>query len=138
MPPALRSKLGDPAVDRLLNTFNEELLARVEHSGRHSSRTRSSRKIFIVARACIVNFRTSDADIEAVPELVRLGRQSTLLAETESPSRLTHGRAKCGWKRHRMTFPAEGISGEVSPTVEESVFAPGPRILAFRSFPASQ
>jgi aromatic-L-amino-acid decarboxylase len=87
VPPALRSKLGEPAAERLLNTLNEELLARVEHSGKAFFSNAVIGGKFAL-RACIVNFRTSDADIEAVPELVaELGRQSTLPAETESNRR---------------------------------------------------
>jgi aromatic-L-amino-acid decarboxylase len=74
VPPALRSRVGEPAVEASLNTLNEDLLARVEKSGRAflSNAVIDGRHAL---RACIVNFRTSDADIEALPEIVAsLGR----------------------------------------------------------------
>ena len=69
VPSALRSKLGEPAAEASLNKLNEELLARVEQSGKafFSNAVVGGR---FAMRACIVNFRTSDADIEAVPEIV--------------------------------------------------------------------
>ena len=69
VPTHLRAKLGDPAVEASLNTLNKDLLARVEQSGQafFSNAVVNGR---YAMRACIVNFRTSDADIEAVPELV--------------------------------------------------------------------
>ena len=74
VPPDLRSKLGDPAVEASLNTLNQELLARVEQSGEAFLSNAVIGGKFAM-RACIVNFRTSDADIEAVPEIVAaLGR----------------------------------------------------------------
>ena len=79
VPPDLRLRLGDPAVEASLNKINEALLARVEQSGKafFSNAVIGGR---FALRACIVNFRTSDADIEAVPEIVAaLGRESALL-----------------------------------------------------------
>jgi glutamate/tyrosine decarboxylase-like PLP-dependent enzyme len=69
VPVALRTKTGDPAAEALLNKLNEELLARIEQSGRafFSNAVVGGR---FAMRACIVNFRTSDADIEAVPAMV--------------------------------------------------------------------
>lgn len=76
VPPALRSKLGDPVVEAELNTLNEALLGRVEQSGKAFFSNAVIGGKFAL-RACIVNFRTADADIEAVPELVAaLGRES--------------------------------------------------------------
>jgi glutamate/tyrosine decarboxylase-like PLP-dependent enzyme len=77
VPPAMRSSLGDPAVEAALNELNKQLLTRVEQSGQafFSNAVIGGR---FAMRACIVNFRTSDADVEAVPEIVAvLGRQST-------------------------------------------------------------
>ena len=69
VPPALRSQLGDPATESALNKLNEDLLGRVEKSGRAflSNAVIDGR---YAMRACIVNFRTSDADIEALPEII--------------------------------------------------------------------
>jgi aromatic-L-amino-acid decarboxylase len=75
VPPDLRSRLGDPAVEASLNELNEALLARVEQSGKafFSNAVIGGR---FALRACIVNFRTSDADVEAVPDIVAaLGRK---------------------------------------------------------------
>jgi glutamate/tyrosine decarboxylase-like PLP-dependent enzyme len=76
VPPELRSRLGDPSVEAALNELNEALLARVEQSGKAFFSNAVIGGKFAL-RACIVNFRTSDADIEAVPEIVAaLGRTS--------------------------------------------------------------
>ena len=74
VPPGLRSKIGEPATEASLNRLNEDLLARVETSGRAflSNAVIDGKHAM---RACIVNFHTSDADIEALPEIVAaLGR----------------------------------------------------------------
>lgn len=65
---------GDPATEEYLNRLNQELLNRLQSGG----------EVFVsnaviegkyVLRACIVNFRTTLNDIEALPEIVvRLGR----------------------------------------------------------------
>ena len=77
IPSAFRGKVGDPAAEAALNTLNETLLARVEQSGQafFSNAVIGGR---LALRACIVNFNTSDADVEAVPELVaQIGRTLT-------------------------------------------------------------
>ena len=57
-----------------LNELNEDLLARVEKSGQAFLSNAVIGGKYAM-RACIVNFRTSDADIEAVPEIIAaLGR----------------------------------------------------------------
>jgi glutamate/tyrosine decarboxylase-like PLP-dependent enzyme len=74
VPLDLRSRLGDPDVEERLNRLNRDLIARVEKTGQafFSNAIIGGR---FALRACIVNFRTSDADIEALPDLVaRLGR----------------------------------------------------------------
>jgi aromatic-L-amino-acid/L-tryptophan decarboxylase len=78
VPSALRSRVGEPATEASLNRLNEDLLARVEKSGRAFLSNAVINGKYAM-RACIVNFRTSDADIEALPEIVAtLARQSTL------------------------------------------------------------
>jgi aromatic-L-amino-acid decarboxylase len=75
VPPALRAQVGDPAIETALKRLNEDLLARLEKSGRAflSNAVIGGR---YAMRACIVNFRTSDADIEALPDIVAaLGRE---------------------------------------------------------------
>ena len=74
IPPALRSRVGEPAAEASLKTLNEELLARVEKSGRAFLSNAVINGTYAM-RACIVNFRTSDADVEALPEIIAaLGR----------------------------------------------------------------
>ena len=67
---------GDPAaVEEYLNTLNEELLNRLQKGGEAfiSNAVLDGRYLL---RACIVNFRTTLADVEALPEIVvRLGRR---------------------------------------------------------------
>ena len=77
VPPALRSRVGEPEIEMSLNKLNEDLLARVEKSGRAFLSNAVIGGKYAM-RACIVNFRTSDADIEALPEIVAaLGRSVT-------------------------------------------------------------
>jgi aromatic-L-amino-acid decarboxylase len=74
VPRELRSKLGEPETEASLNKLNEELLARLEKSGRAFLSNAVIAGKFAM-RACIVNFRTTDADIEALPEIIAsLGR----------------------------------------------------------------
>jgi aromatic-L-amino-acid decarboxylase len=73
VPADLRARMGQPAVDEYLNALNRELLDRLQRGG----------EIFVsnavvggryVLRACIVNFHTAEADVEAVPAVaVRVG-----------------------------------------------------------------
>ena len=75
VPADLRSRVGEPAVERHLDALNRELLDRLQRGG----------EVFVsnavvdgryVLRACIVNFHTTRADVEAVPEIVvRVGRE---------------------------------------------------------------
>ena len=61
--------------EEYLNQLNTELLTRLQNSGEAyiSNAVIDSR---FALRACIVNFRTSLADIEALPEIVlRIGRE---------------------------------------------------------------
>jgi len=74
VPRALRATLGEPKTEAALNKLNEELLARLEKSGRAFLSNAVIAGQFAM-RACIVNFRTSDADIDALPEIIAsLGR----------------------------------------------------------------
>jgi hypothetical protein len=57
--------------------LNEELLARIEKSGKAFLSNAVIGGKYAM-RACVVNFRTSDADIEALPEMIAsLGRESS-------------------------------------------------------------
>jgi len=74
VPLDLRSNIRDEQVGRHLDALNRELLDRLQRGG----------EIFVsnavvcgqsLLRACIVNFHTTEADVEAVPEIVsRVGR----------------------------------------------------------------
>ena len=74
VPRDLRTKLGDEPVERHLDRLNRELLDRLQRGGEAfvSNAIVGGR---YVLRACIVNFHTALADVEALPEIVaRMGR----------------------------------------------------------------
>jgi glutamate/tyrosine decarboxylase-like PLP-dependent enzyme len=74
VPGDLRAKVGDPLVERHLDALNRELLDRVA-ARRRGLRLQRHRRWRLCARACIVNFHTAPADVEALPEIVvRIGR----------------------------------------------------------------
>jgi hypothetical protein len=83
VPLAMRAKLGEPATEVLLNSLNQELLTRVEKSGRAFLSNAVIDGKYAM-RACIVNFRSSDEDIEALPEIVAALGRSSLLAKVAS------------------------------------------------------
>lgn len=77
VPPHLQPRADEPETARSLNELNAAILRRIQADG----------KVFLsnavvdgkyLLRACIVNFRTTAADAEAVlPEVVRIGRELT-------------------------------------------------------------
>ncbi len=69
VPKDLRSRLGEASVEERLNRLNRELLDEVEKSGEafFSNAVIDGR---FALRACIVNFNTTDEDIDALPALV--------------------------------------------------------------------
>ena len=69
VPADLRSKLGEPDVEESLDRMNRDLLARVEKSGEAFLSNAVVDGKFAL-RACIVNFRTSDEDIQALPGML--------------------------------------------------------------------
>jgi aromatic-L-amino-acid/L-tryptophan decarboxylase len=74
VPPALRPQLGSPAAEERLDRINRELLDRLQKGGEAfvSNAIVDGR---YVLRACIVNFNTTAADIDALPDVVaRVGR----------------------------------------------------------------
>lgn len=74
VPPDLAS--GNEEIENYLNRLNNELLTRVQNSGEAYLSNAVVRGKFAL-RACIVNFRTTQADIEALPPLVvRLGKET--------------------------------------------------------------
>jgi len=74
VPRDLRTRVGEPSVEGHLDAVNRELLDRLQRGG----------EVFVsnavvggryVLRACVVNFHTTRADVEAVPEIAaRIGR----------------------------------------------------------------
>jgi glutamate/tyrosine decarboxylase-like PLP-dependent enzyme len=85
VPLELRASLGSEATEDCLNNLNQRLLADIEKSGEaFISNAVIAGKYCL--RFCIVNFRASSGDIEAMPELVvRLGRQ--VYSEHSNPIR---------------------------------------------------
>jgi aromatic-L-amino-acid/L-tryptophan decarboxylase len=73
VPIDLREQIGAPHVEEYLNRLNQDLLTRIEQSGSaFLSKAMIAGKFAL--RACIVNFRTTRADLEAVTDLcARLG-----------------------------------------------------------------
>jgi aromatic-L-amino-acid/L-tryptophan decarboxylase len=69
VPADLRSRVGEPEAEALLNRINEELLDRLQKGGRAfvSNAVLGGR---YVLRACIVNFNTTAADVDALPAIV--------------------------------------------------------------------
>ena len=76
VPRDLRPALERPDVEPYLHRLNEQLLTRVEQSGEAFLSNAMVNGRFAL-RACIVNFRTTLADVEALPELLaRHGREA--------------------------------------------------------------
>jgi aromatic-L-amino-acid decarboxylase len=74
VPRDLRAGIGDPAIERHLDALNRELLDRLQRGGELfvSNAVVGGRYLL---RACVVNFHTTRADVEMVPEIVaRTGR----------------------------------------------------------------
>jgi aromatic-L-amino-acid decarboxylase len=74
VPRDLREKIGEEVAERHLDALNREVLDRLQRGGEAfvSNAVVGGR---YVLRACIVNFHTSRADVEAMPEIVaRIGR----------------------------------------------------------------
>jgi glutamate/tyrosine decarboxylase-like PLP-dependent enzyme len=82
VPHGHRAAVGTPAGEEYLNTLNAALLDRIQGSGEAfvSNAVVGGRYLL---RACIVNFNTTQADIEALPEIVvRIGKQVEAEMET--------------------------------------------------------
>jgi aromatic-L-amino-acid/L-tryptophan decarboxylase len=74
VPSELKPQIGSPAAEKRIDEINQALLTRVEKSGEAFLSNAVVNGKFAL-RACIVNFRTSLADIEALPPLLsRLGK----------------------------------------------------------------
>jgi aromatic-L-amino-acid/L-tryptophan decarboxylase len=87
VPPGLRS--GSEEVEKYLNQLNTELLTRLQSSGKaFVSNAVLDGKFFL--RACIVNFRTTLADIQSLPEIViQMGREADMALRPERGSLTT-------------------------------------------------
>jgi glutamate/tyrosine decarboxylase-like PLP-dependent enzyme len=89
VPGDLRSRVGDETTEHHLDTINRELLDRLQRGGEAfvSNAIIAGRYLL---RACIVNFHTARADVEAVPEIVtRIGR----IVDAELRPTLRHDRS---------------------------------------------
>lgn len=76
VPPELRDRRADPDTAAYLNSLNQKLLDRIQRSGDAFVSNAVIDERYVL-RACIVNFNTTEADIEAMPEIVaRLGREA--------------------------------------------------------------
>ena len=74
VPPDLRAEADEPSVEDHLDRLNRQLLDRLQRGGEAfvSNAVVGGRYLL---RACIVNFHTAQADVEALPEIVaRVGR----------------------------------------------------------------
>ena len=75
VPPALRPRLSEPRVAEYIDTLNRELLGAIQRGGEVFVSNAVVQGRFVL-RACIVNFHTTLADVEAVPEIVgRVGAE---------------------------------------------------------------
>lgn len=85
VPPDL--KAGSNEIEKYLNQLNTELLTRLQNSGEaYVSNAVLDGKFLL--RACIVNFRTSLADIQALPGLViNMGREVDMVMRPEGLKR---------------------------------------------------
>jgi glutamate/tyrosine decarboxylase-like PLP-dependent enzyme len=86
-----RRSTADPAVAEYLNELNARIVTAVRLGGRAFISNAHIGDLYLL-RACIVNFRTTLADVKALPELiVRLGRD---LDEQIRPSELRGARSR--------------------------------------------
>ncbi len=76
VPGDLRTGTGEESVERYLDELNRKLLSQMELGGKAFLSNAVIRGRFAL-RACIVNFRTSQEDVEALPGIVaQIGRQA--------------------------------------------------------------
>ena len=74
VPLDLRTSIGSAETEKYLHQLNKEILSKVETSGEAFLSNNVADGKFEL-RVCIVNFRTSLEDVEALPEIVvRIGR----------------------------------------------------------------
>jgi glutamate/tyrosine decarboxylase-like PLP-dependent enzyme len=76
IPEDLKDNTSDEKTALYLDKLNEEILVRLKQSGEAFVSNAILNDSFVL-RACIVNFRTSQADVEALPGIVvRYGREA--------------------------------------------------------------
>lgn len=74
VPLDLRPTVGEPATEQHLDALNRTLLDRLQRGGEAFVSNAVIHGRYLL-RACIVNFHTTEADVQAVPEIVaRTGR----------------------------------------------------------------
>ena len=86
VPREVRAKTGDPSVERHLDALNRAVLDRLQRGGEAfvSNAVVGDR---YVLRACIVNFHTTLADVDATVELAaRLGAEARVELERRAPA----------------------------------------------------
>jgi glutamate/tyrosine decarboxylase-like PLP-dependent enzyme len=92
VPSELKPQIGSPAVEKRIDEINQALLTRVEKSGEAFLSNAVINGKFVL-RACIVNFRTSLVDIEALlPSLSRFGQdvcRESMVGQGFSPADCT-------------------------------------------------
>jgi aromatic-L-amino-acid decarboxylase len=70
----LRGRVGEQSVEDYLDALNRELLDRLQRDGQAFVSNAIVGGLYVL-RACIVNFHTAQADVEALPVIVAgLGR----------------------------------------------------------------
>jgi glutamate/tyrosine decarboxylase-like PLP-dependent enzyme len=76
VPSDLQGRAGEPETEEYLNRLNQNLLTRIEKSGEAFLSNAVVGGKFVL-RACVVNFRTSSVDIDALPGFIaRLGGEA--------------------------------------------------------------
>ena len=84
VPPDLRDRVGDPDVEAELNDLNRAIQARMELDGEVFLSNAVIEGRYLL-RGCIVNFRTDEEDVCAIPEIVaRVGRE--IHARSQDPA----------------------------------------------------
>jgi len=85
VPESLRERRGEEAVGQYLDTLNQAIQARLETDGEVFLSNAVHRGMYVL-RGCIVNFRTDEEDVRAIPEIVaRVGREVHETLRSEHP-----------------------------------------------------
>ena len=85
VPRDLRATAGAPDTERHLDALNRALLDRVQRSGEAFVSNAVIRGRYAL-RACIVNFHTSESDVESLPDTIaNLGRSVDAAIRTADP-----------------------------------------------------